>query len=195
MSNYVDNIEFSTMQCCSCHMAFAVTARFEQDRRNDRETFYCPQGHPQSFRAGNDEVTRLQRELERQRELREAESARLQKVVQERDQIAKAHTKMRTRVMNGVCPCCNRTFQNLLRHMQSEHAGEVNLKTLRAAFGMTQAQVAKEIGVYPAAISLHERGKPVARYASEAIDRWVSVQAPAPGRAAAAIGSGHEGER
>jgi len=178
VSVYVDSIEFSTMQCCTCHMAFAVTARFEKDRRNDCKTFYCPSGHPQSFRAGNDEETRLRQELNRQRELREAEAARMQKLVQERDQIARAHTKMRTRVMNGVCPCCNRTFQNLLRHMQTEHAGEVNLKTLRTAFGMTQAQVAKEIGVYPAAVSLYERGKPIAQYASEAIDRWVNIQSP-----------------
>jgi DNA-binding XRE family transcriptional regulator len=167
-----------------------VTARFEKDRRSDRKTFYCPQGHPQSFRVGADEETRLRRELDRQRELREAEAARLQRVVLERDQIAKAHSKMRVRVMNGVCPCCNRTFQNLLRHMQTEHAGEVNLKTLRAAFGMTQAQVAREIGVYPAAISLHERGRPVARSALQAIDRWVSTQSPS---SAAEIGRAEDG--
>lgn len=189
MTIFADKIEFSTMQCCTCHLPFAVTARFEKDRRSDRETFYCPQGHAQSFRAGADEETRLRRELDRERELREAEAARLQRVVLERDQIAKAHGKMRVRVMNGVCPCCNRTFQNLLRHMQTEHAGEVNLKTLRAAFGMTQAQVAREIGVYPAAISWHERGKPVASSALRAINHWISVQSP---RAAAQIGSEKE---
>jgi hypothetical protein len=24
-------------------------------------------------------------------------------------------------VANGVCPCCNRTFQNLARHMAGKH--------------------------------------------------------------------------
>lgn len=26
-----------------------------------------------------------------------------------------------TRVKNGVCPCCNRSFQNLKRHMNTKH--------------------------------------------------------------------------
>jgi dsDNA-binding SOS-regulon protein len=29
--------------------------------------------------------------------------------------------KQLARVHNGVCPCCNRTFQNLLRHMETKH--------------------------------------------------------------------------
>ena len=62
-------------------------------------------------------------------------------------QVSKAHKRMRERVMNGVCPCCNRTFQNLREHMKSEHAdfGTVQtLAALRQAFGMTQEAVAKE---------------------------------------------------
>jgi hypothetical protein len=28
---------------------------------------------------------------------------------------------MRKRIQSGVCPCCNRTFENLGRHMKSKH--------------------------------------------------------------------------
>lgn len=28
---------------------------------------------------------------------------------------------MKNRVANGVCPCCNRHFENLERHMKGQH--------------------------------------------------------------------------
>lgn len=30
-------------------------------------------------------------------------------------------TKTKKRVSNGVCPCCNRTFKQLARHMENKH--------------------------------------------------------------------------
>jgi DNA repair exonuclease SbcCD ATPase subunit len=30
-------------------------------------------------------------------------------------------TRIKNRASNGVCPCCNRTFQNLARHMHTKH--------------------------------------------------------------------------
>jgi len=32
-----------------------------------------------------------------------------------------AKTRLKNRVAAGVCPCCNRTFQNLARHMDHQH--------------------------------------------------------------------------
>lgn len=32
-----------------------------------------------------------------------------------------AATRLKNRAKAGVCPCCNRTFQNLARHMASQH--------------------------------------------------------------------------
>lgn len=45
--------------------------------------------------------------LLRERESVKAQSTRLRKV--------------KDRVKNGVCPCCNRTFVNLQRHMHTKH--------------------------------------------------------------------------
>ncbi len=33
-------------------------------------------------------------------------------------------TKLKNRIENGVCIHCNRTFQNLARHMKCKHPGE-----------------------------------------------------------------------
>ncbi|MFB3077027.1 MAG: hypothetical protein ACE1Y4_03380 [Lysobacterales bacterium] len=32
-----------------------------------------------------------------------------------------AATRIKNRVARGVCPCCNRSFTNLHRHMESKH--------------------------------------------------------------------------
>ncbi|MEG3193744.1 helix-turn-helix transcriptional regulator, partial [Lysobacter sp. D1-1-M9] len=119
-----------------------------------------------------DELARKDADLARAKE-RTADLAR------ERDQVAKAHRKMRRRVMNGVCPCCNRSFQNLREHMQTKHADfgkEQTLKALREAFGMTQGDVADEAFVKPPYVSLYERGKPVPAEARERLDWWLESQ-------------------
>ena len=176
MSTYVDGVEFVTHHCGECGVVFAFTRDFYDRRKNDRKTWYCPNGHGRAF-TGKSEADKLREELERQRQITEAEQARAVRLEQERDQVARAHHRMRTRVMNGVCPCCNRTFQNLLQHMKTEHEGEMNVGTLRQAFGMTQAAVAEEAGVEPGHVSLYERGRPVAGWARSAIDGWVDRQA------------------
>ena len=31
-------------------------------------------------------------------------------------------TRTKNRIAGGACPCCNRTFQNLARHMATKHS-------------------------------------------------------------------------
>lgn len=176
MTAYVDSVEFVTHTCGGCGVLFGMTREFHDQRKRDRKGWSCVNGCSRVF-TGPSEADKLRDEVERQRQVAEAEGARAARLENERDQVARAHTKMRARVMNGVCPCCNRTFQNLLQHMKTEHAGEVSLSTLRQTFGMTQTAVAKEIGITPVYVSLHERGKPVPAYAARAIDGWVARQA------------------
>src|SRR5688500_16147646 len=120
MSQFSNNEWFEVEQCCNCGMSFAMTTDFHRRRRDDRKTFYCPAGHGNDYN-GPTEAQKLKGELERAQQMQEAAEARAATAEHEREQVAKAHKKMRTRVMNGVCPCCNRTFQNLLQHMRSEH--------------------------------------------------------------------------
>ncbi len=176
MSTFAAGIEFYVEHCCNCRMPFAMTMDLQRARRDDHKSFYCPQGHGQHY-TGPSEAEKLRGEVERQKQMREAEEARRRKIEAERDDVARAHNRMRVRVMNGVCPCCNRTFQNLMAHMKTEHAGEFNLRTLRTAFGMSQAAVASEIGITGVYVSQHERGKPVPAYAKRAIDSWIDRQA------------------
>lgn len=178
MSKYVDFVEFVTEHCCNCGMAFAMTSDFQRRRRDDKKPFYCPSGHGQHY-PGKTEAEKLREELERKGQMLDAYQQRAAKVERQRDDVAKANKRMRDRIKNGVCPCCDRTFQNLLRHMQTEHADQPPLRTLREAYGLTQAGLAEEIGVSMGHVSAMERGAYVTPWAMQAIDRWCGRQAPA----------------
>lgn len=161
-----------TEACCKCGMVFAMDADYRKRRMDDHGTFHCPAGHPQSYR-GRSEAEQLRDDLERQKQITEAAEARVARVRHERDQVAKAHSRMRRRVFNGVCPCCNRTFQNVMRHMKTEHSDQFDLRHVREVFGMTQAQVADEAGVASFQVSAYERGKPLRGFVRTAIEQWL----------------------
>ena len=110
-TQFVENVLLQTHICGECSAIFAATDEFFRKRREDGKAFYCPNGHPRVFRET--EATRLKRELEQKNaELDRTRSEYYEKRAQ-LDRVSRAHMKMRKRVANGVCPCCNRTFQNL----------------------------------------------------------------------------------
>lgn len=178
MAKFVEGISFSTETCCNCGIPFAMESDFQRRRRNDHETFWCPAGHAQHY-TGKSEEQRLHEQLEATRRRLENAQLNVDRARFEREAIAKAHRKMRNRVMNGVCPCCNRSFDNLRRHMSDQHpdfGSPQTVKALRDAFGLTQAQVADEAGTKGAYVSLYERGKPVPVEARESLEWWLERQ-------------------
>lgn len=118
---------YSITKCCVCDVRFAMTADFERRRREDRRSFYCPNGHAQGF-CGKTPA-------EREREAREAAERRAVALQAQIDQKNKSiehlgrrlnasrgvTTRLKNRIKNGVCPCCNRHFKDLHRHMTTEH--------------------------------------------------------------------------
>lgn len=110
----------SVVECAECHMDFGVTPQFERDRRADHATFYCPNRHANYY--GHESVEeRLRRQLAAAEGKAAAERARAA-TAEARRRAAKGQlTKVKNRVANGVCPCCNRHFANVERHMTSQH--------------------------------------------------------------------------
>lgn len=112
--------------CATCGITFGAPAHFIQKRREDGKSFYCPNGDNLHF--GITEAARLKRELERAQ--RQVEFAR-GTATHERDQRQAAErsnaalrgvvTKAKRRAAAGVCQCCNRTFQDVARHMSTQH--------------------------------------------------------------------------
>ena len=82
---------------------------------------YCPACGKQSCWTGKSEEQLLRDRLTSKQALVD----RLNEDIRHKDRKLSASkgqmTKLKNRVKNGVCPCCNRTFVNLLRHMKSKH--------------------------------------------------------------------------
>lgn len=115
------------LDCFFCGMTFGLDRSFDQQRRNDHKTFWCPAGHGQVY-SGQSEAEKLRAELERQkRRVGWLTSSRDQARAEAEHQAAKARgykgalVKTKRRIAKGVCPNCNRHFANVERHMASMH--------------------------------------------------------------------------
>lgn len=120
------NQQLSTSTCYKCGIVFAMPNYFRQKRTEDKEAFYCPNGHPQAFVES--EVDKLKRQLERERQNTEwyknAAKSKDTQIKGMNIQMGKVKAKLKrteTRVAHGVCPCCHRSFTNVRRHMKTKH--------------------------------------------------------------------------
>jgi len=121
---------FHLIKCFSCKVLFGMDAATYKSAMHGREdfTFYCTFGHPQVFSTGETTEDKLRRErdllaqriaqkddeIKRQRELREHAERRA-------SAFKGKVTRLKNRAAAGVCPCCNRQFQNLKMHMENKH--------------------------------------------------------------------------
>lgn len=114
--------------CPTCGCIYAIPdgiRRTGLDQKAGR-AIYCPNGHSWHYtgKTHEREVRDLQDSLAAARARRdqaeaEARTARMREVKER-----KAKQRLQKRAAAGVCPHCNRTFQQLARHMQSKHHDE-----------------------------------------------------------------------
>lgn len=120
---------------CSCGAKQAMTKEANAIYRQTHATFYCVHGHLRHYPAGPTEEDKLREQLDAERRKRqsaeqniamyadEAREAR-ERAEKERHRANgyKGHaTRITKRAKAGVCPCCNRSFENLRRHMATKH--------------------------------------------------------------------------
>jgi hypothetical protein len=119
MTTYTKYITLEETSCCECGVTFAVPDTWLAKRRENGSGFYCPNGHGLAFKKS--EAAKLREQLE-------AEQRRVIRISNERDAAERSAsafkgqvTKIKKRAAVGVCPCCNRSFVQLERHMKSKH--------------------------------------------------------------------------
>jgi hypothetical protein len=111
---------------CWCGVAHAVPSELyafvQRQHQNGKAqtSIYCPLGHQWTF-AGESEAEKLRGQLQRNEQRLQATRDLL--AHEERSHAAtRGHlTRTKRRVGAGVCPCCNRSFTQLGRHMKSKH--------------------------------------------------------------------------
>jgi len=118
--------ELVVEECYKCGMAFGMPPYFHRQRREKGGDFCCPQGHGQHYITT--EVQRLKNELAREqhrREQAETDASRQRGYAQATERRLRATrgvvTRTKNRIARGVCPCCNRYFADLHRHMETQH--------------------------------------------------------------------------
>lgn len=114
--------------CWKCKERFGLADETEAMLRRSGKSFCCPWGHEAVFSPAPTEAEKLRKELDAERRRRQSAEQSIEyqrQMRQQAERSASAYkgqaTKLRKRTKAGVCPCCNRTFQQLARHMASQH--------------------------------------------------------------------------
>lgn len=128
MESLAYNVTLTTMACGECGGVYAISERYRQQRQQEGNGWTCPYCKCSWGYFKNGENDRLKRELEEAKQATERERKRKEWAEQEarnaelRTRAQKGVvTRIKNRVGNGVCPCCNRAFQDLQRHMHTKH--------------------------------------------------------------------------
>lgn len=121
------NVSLVAVECYRCGIIFGLEYEYNSNRLDDKKDWYCPNGHAQHY-TGKTEADKLRERLAEQERRTSSLREDLRYTREQRDAAERRRaaaqgqvTKIKKRVGNGVCPCCNRTFANVARHMASQH--------------------------------------------------------------------------
>ena len=123
-------VDSAVCTCCvaGCGIPFEVPSWWKKKRQEDHTTFYCPNGHPQSFRAeSEEEKMRRERDIAKQ-QLARAEDER-RAAERKAEKALKETKRLKKRAAAGTCPCCSRTVIQMARHMKTKHPDFVAKET------------------------------------------------------------------
>ena len=112
--------------CCTCGIPFGMPDYHQKKLKQKGGDFYCPNGHGQHYT--NPEIPELKKRLKAAEEGKQLYKQWYQAEQSDHDYTRRrlsatkgVLTKTKKRIANGVCPCCNRHFVNLQRHMETKH--------------------------------------------------------------------------
>jgi hypothetical protein len=132
---YDGTAALSVKSCPVCGITYGIPSALDDAAReynrsdwpNNTLSWHCPNGHSLSY-PGESEETKLKRRLKQAQDRAGWNAARADQA----EASAKAHRgaatrarnerdKAKARIAKGVCPCCNRNFKNVQRHMATQH--------------------------------------------------------------------------
>lgn len=131
------NVKIVAHWCGGCGLPYGLPSGFLKMRQDDGKSWTCPNGCVRLYRKTTEQLAleKAEAELAAARSLAQREAQRRAcaeedaRLAREREAHANRRraaakgqlTKTKKRVAAGVCPCCNRTFQNVARHMAGQH--------------------------------------------------------------------------
>ena len=112
-----------TVSCYKCKTIFGLSEEIYNiaTERSEKFSFYCPNGHPQCFAAGQTEEEKLRQERDRLKQKLAQKDDEIAQERRQREATERQVASLKKRAKAGMCPCCKRTFSNMLAHMESKH--------------------------------------------------------------------------
>lgn len=121
--------QLEATSCCVCGIQFGVPPYFISNKRANAGTLYCPNGHGLGW--SKSEADKLREQLQKANSETEWQRARAQRLEKDLQSQKGQLTKLKNRVAKGVCPCCQRSFVALKRHMKTKHPDYVEGSDVR----------------------------------------------------------------
>lgn len=119
--------DLSVQVCGSCGGIYAIALRYRQEKIEQGGYWNCPYCKC-SWGYGTSQIDRLkaqlaekEREVEQERKRKEWAQQEARITERRRRALKGQLTKTKKRIGHGVCPCCQRSFENLRRHMTTKH--------------------------------------------------------------------------
>ena len=124
----IDGRAFARLVCGECGIEHFVPRAFDDEQlsRGSKGGWWCPNGHHRVYRESEAEKIGRERDRLKQQLAQKDDEIRHQRDLREAAERSAAArkgqvTRLKNRAAAGVCPCCNRSFENLRRHMTSKH--------------------------------------------------------------------------
>jgi hypothetical protein len=111
------SIQIVAHWCNGCGLPYGLPEGFIEQRREDHKSWTCPNGCVRHFAPGKSDKQKLADAEHRELALKDQLAA----AIRDAETTRAALLRDRARFAAGVCPCCNRSFENVRRHMQAKH--------------------------------------------------------------------------
>ena len=121
-------VTLTHINCGECGGTYAINEKFRSECEVEGRCWTCPYCKCGWGYDGQGENARLKRDLKQRQESLALERARhdqtkaaLEHTESRRRAAVGVTTRIRNRIEKGVCHKCNRSFENLRRHMETQH--------------------------------------------------------------------------
>ena len=117
----INTQQLVTVRCGFCDLEFGMPQHLYEIRRQDHHSWWCPLGHERHWPAGKTREQQLEEQVRDLAAARDAENQQKLAAQAETRRLRQAQARARRRAAAGVCPCCQRTFVGMARHMKTKH--------------------------------------------------------------------------
>jgi hypothetical protein len=114
-------VEIEAVEVVGCGHTVYLSADHIRERRRDHQIFYCTHCGRTNYYPGKSDLEKLRGQLASTQDMLNTVRADRDRKEYSRRAEKAAKTRIKNRISKGVCPCCNRTFQDLQRHMTTKH--------------------------------------------------------------------------